>query len=225
MRIANLLAVPLIVALIAIPSRAPAQVNLSVRFGTRLGPDIGVFAYSQERMGDWRANYRKWTPITLYDVNGHYYRNSVEGSRAVIVYSYNGEYFLPPTDGAWVGMDKRYNYSHQPIPVDAGRARPYAPVARVDARLGGEIGVLGYSAERAGDWRKSYKRWTPTTVYEFNGRYYPHNAPGARAVQIYRYQNEYFLPPQDHDWVGFDKRYNYSRQPNDADRSRGRDRP
>jgi len=49
--------------------------------------------------------------------------------------------------------------------------------------------------------------------------------PGGRPVQIYRYKNEYFLPPQDHDWVGFDKRYNYERQPTDDDQHRGRGRP
>ena len=52
--------------------------------------------------------------MTLYDVNGHYYRNSVTGSRAVVVYSYGDEYFLPPTDREWVGRDNRYNYNRQP---------------------------------------------------------------------------------------------------------------
>src|SRR5476651_502427 len=98
MKLGKLIAVPFVVALFAVPSHASAQVNLTVRFGTRLGPDVGVFAYSQERNGGWQDNYRKWTPVTLYDVNGHYYRNSVTGSRAVVVYSYNGEYFFPPTD-------------------------------------------------------------------------------------------------------------------------------
>jgi hypothetical protein len=225
MRIANVLTVSLLAALLALPGRASAQVNINVKFGTRLGPDVGVFAYSPERMGDWHANYRKWTPVTLYDVNGHYYRSSVSGSRGVVVYSYNDEYFLPPTDAGWVGVDKRYNYKRRPIADDIGRARPYVAVVRVDRRFGSEIGVLGYSADRAGPWRKNYKRWTPTTVYEFNGHYYPNNAPGARAVQIYRYQDEYFLPPQDHDWVGFDKRYDYKHQPNDDDRNRGRAHP
>jgi hypothetical protein len=225
MRIVKLMALPLLAAMAVMPTRASAQVNLSVRFGTRLGPDIGVFAYSSERMGDWHQNYRKWTPVTLYDINGRYYRNSVSGSRAVAVYSYNGEYFLPPTDESWVGRDQRYNYSRRPGAEDARRVREYAPIARVDRRFGAEIGVLGYSSERAGDWRKNYKRWTPTTVYEFNGHYYQNNGPGSRAVQIYRYQNEYFLPPQDKAWEGHDKRFDYSRQPNADDHSRGRGRP
>lgn len=225
MRIVKLMALPLLAAMAVLPTRASAQLNLTVRFGTRLGPDIGVFAYSQEHMGDWRQNYRRWTPVTLYDVNGRYYQHSVRGSRAVSVYMYNGEYFFPPTDGGWVNADRRYNYRNRPHDDDESRARPYAPVTRVDRRFGAEIGVLGYSAERAGDWRSNYKRWTPTTVYEFNGHYYQHNGPGSRAVQIYRYQNEYFMPPQDRDWEGHDRRFNYSRKPNDEDRSRGRGRP
>ena len=118
-------AATIVAASLVLPAQAPAQVNLTVRFGTRLGPDIGVFAYSPERNGDWHANYRKWTPVTLYDVNGHYYRNSVSGSRAVAVYSYNDEYFLPPTDREWVGKDSRYNYNRQP---SAGRCGPRAGV-------------------------------------------------------------------------------------------------
>jgi hypothetical protein len=225
MRITNWLGLSLFAAMIAVPSRAPAQVNLSVKFGTHLGPDVGVFAYSPERQGDWHANYRNWTPVTLYDVNGHYYHNSVAGSRAVVVYSYHDEYFMPPTDRAWVGADARYNYRRQPVEVDIGRVRPYAPVEHIDRRFGSELGVLEYSSERAGDWRKNYKRWTPTTVYEFKGHYYPHDAPGARALQIYRYHDEYFLPPRDRGWVGYDKRYDYDRQPTDDDHSRGRGRP
>jgi hypothetical protein len=225
MRITTLLTVPLLGALIALPARAPAQVSINVSFGTRLGPEIGVFAYSPERQGDWRANYRRWTPVTLYDVNGHYYRNSVRGSRAVVVYTYNNEYFLPPQDQGWTGFDKRYNYQRQPIAVDQGRVRPYTPRVAVDSRLGNEIGVLAYSADRAGDWRRNYRRWTPVTVYEVNGRYYPNNVPGTRAVAIYRYQNEYFLPPQDQAFNNFDKRYAYNRRPNGDDQGRVRPYP
>jgi hypothetical protein len=225
MRIAPLLTVPLLGALIALPARAPAQVNLTVSFGTRLGPEIGVFAYSTERQGDWRTNYRQWTPVTLYDVNGHYYRNSVQGSRPVSVYSYNNEYFLPPQDQAWNGADKRYNYQRQPIADDQNRALPYTPRVAVDSRLGAEIGVLAYSADRAGEWRTNYRRWTPLTVYEMNGRYYPNNGSGARAVAVYRYQNEYFLPPTDQGFDNFDKRFAYNQRPNADDQSRVRRRP
>jgi hypothetical protein len=227
MRIATWMTIPLLGALIALPTRAPAQMNISVRFGTRLGPEIGVFAYSPQRHGDWHASYRRWTPVTLYDINGHNYRNSVRGARAVQVYSYNNEYFLPPEDQEWAHRgDRRFNYNRAPGQTDYGRARPYTPeAARFDPRLGTEIGVFNYSQERAGDWRRNYKRWTPVTVYESNGRYYSRNAPGARPVAMYRYQNEYFLPPADQTFNGADKRFNYNRQPNDQDRRRVRERP
>ena len=224
MRIATLLTVPLLAVLIGPPTTMSAQARISISFGTRLGPEVGVFAYSSERMGDWHKNYRQWAPVTLYDINGHYYRNNVRGARAVLVYTYHDEYFLPPQDREWNGADKRYNYRRQPTPVDYGRVRPYAPV-NVDARLGGEIGVLAYSAERAGDWRKNFKRWTPVTLYEVNGRYYPRNGAGARPVSMYRYRDEYFLPPKDQAWVGHDKRFDYNNRPNEQDHGRVRERP
>jgi hypothetical protein len=225
MRIVKLLALPLFGALVALPARAPAQVSISVAFGTRLGPEIGVFAYSPERQGDWRANYRRWTPVTLYDINGRYYRNSVRGARPVVVYMYNDEYFLPPQEQGWNGFDNRYNYRRRPNGSDEGRTRPYARDDDRDPRLGIEIGVLGYSRERSGDWRRNVRRWTPVTVYEVNGRYYPNNGTGARAVQIYRYRDEYFMPPTDQGWVGFDRRFDYDRRPNDDERGRVRGRP
>ena len=227
MRIASLLVLPLLAGLVALPSRAPAQVNVSVRFGTRLGPEIGVSAYSPQRHGDWQANFRRWTPVTLYDVNGHYYRTSVRGARPVQVYSFNNEYFLPPREQGWANhADKRFNYGRRPGDTDYGRARPYTPEAnRYDPRLGAEIGVLAYSRERAGDWRTNLRSWNRVTLYELNGRYYPRQAAGTRPVEMYRYRSEYFLPPTDQGWVGFDKRYNYNHQPNSADRGRVRDRP
>jgi hypothetical protein len=225
MRPTSLLTISLLGATMAIAAPAPAQLNVSVLFGTRLGPEIGVFAYSQERQGDWRNNYRQWTPVTLYDVNGHYYRSQVRGSRPVAVYSYNNEYFLPPQDQAWVGKDRRYNYRRRPNDSDEHRVRSYSPYVAVDSRLGAEIGVLAYSADRAGDWRRNYRRWTPVTLYEVNGRYYPNGVGSARPVSMYRYKNEYFLPPRDEEFSGHDKRFDYGHQPNSDDHGRVRGRP
>ncbi len=225
MRISRMMGAALAAALMGTPALASAQVDISVKFGTRLGPEIGVVAYAPERHGDWHANYRKWTPIVLYDVNGRYYRSQVEGSRAVMVYTYNGEYFFPPADRAWVGFDKRYDYHRAPVEVDLHRARPYEPPVVVDSHFGVELGVFGFSAERAGDWHRNYRRWTPITVYEFRGRYYPNPGPGARPVQIYRFQGEYFLPPADKEWIGFDKRFDYKHAPTDDDRHRVRESP
>ena len=123
MRISNMLGILLAGAVIALPVRAPAQVSISVDIGKRLGPEISIFAYSQPAYGDWHTAYRQWTPVTIYEVNGHYYRKSMKGARAVAVYSRNGEYFLPPDDKAWVGKDKRYNYKRQPGEQDRGRAK------------------------------------------------------------------------------------------------------
>ena len=224
MRIATLVTLPLLGALIALPTRAPAQ--LTIRFGTRLGPEVSVFAYSAERYGNWRDRYGQWKPVTLYDINGHYYRYQAGGARAVQVYQHANEYFLPPQDREWVGRDRRYNYQRQPGDVDYGRATPYTPDALVsDPRLGHEIGVLGYSQDRAGDWQANFQHWTPVTVYEVKGRYFSHTAPGARAVAIYRYRDEYFLPPHDQAWVGADKRFNNKPQPNNDDYGRVRARP
>ena len=226
MRYTRLLTLPLLGALFAMPVRAPAQLNLNIRFGTRLGPEIGVYSYAPDRMGDWRTNYRQWTPVTLYDVNGRYYRSQVRGARAVQVYLYNNEYFLPPQDRDWNNRDRRYNYRRMPGQDDYGRARPYTPDGfRVDARYGTEIGVMGYSQERAGDWRTNTRRWTPVTLYEVNGRYFTNRVGNARPVSMYRYQNEYFLPPSDQGWVNSDRRFNYANQPNDQDRQRARIRP
>src|ERR1043166_7645148 len=225
MRIATLLTVPLLAVLIVPPARASAQMNVNVSFGTRLGPEIPVYVYSPERRGDWRKNYRRWKPVTLYDVNGRYYRNHVRGARPVLVYIHENEYFLPPQDQAWKGSDKRYDYQRQPTDVDYGRAHPYIAGAVVDARLGQEVGVLGYSAERARDWHANVRHWRPVTLYEVNGRYYSNNGSGARPVAMYRYKDEYFLPPTDQAWVGADKRFDYKHQPNDGDRGRVRERP
>jgi hypothetical protein len=227
MRTATLMTLPLLAALIAVPARAPAQMNITVRFGTRLGPEIGVFGYAPERYGAWQTTYRRWTPVTVYDVNGHYYRYRVTGARPVQIYRYNNEYFFPPQDQGWANRgDRRYRYQWRPGDADYGRARPYSPdYVRVDPRLGPEVGVVGYSADRTGDWRRNFRRWVPVTLYESNGRYYARNAPGARPVAMYRYQNEYFLPPTDQGWVGADRRYNYNHQPNQDDRSRVRERP
>jgi hypothetical protein len=224
MKLSTLLAVPLLGALLALPAQAPAQLNVSVQFGTRLGPEIGVFAYSPERYGDWRRNFRRWTPVTLYDINGHYYRHAVRGARPVVVYSYNNEYFLPPQDDAWVRFDSRYNYGRRPMSDDMSRVRPYEEV-RIDPRLGPEIGVVAYSRERAGDWRRNYRRWMPVTVYEWRGHYYTNSIPEARAVAVYRFKDEYFLPPSDPEWVNFDKRYTYDRRPTGDDHARVRPLP
>ena len=98
---------------------------------------------------------------------------------------------------------------------------PRQAPAQVSAtiHLGTPLTVTAYSAPVHGDWATSYHKWTPKTVYYYNGQYYPHTVKGARAVQIYHYGKSDFLPPQDAKWQGADKRYNYSRKPTDEDYS------
>jgi hypothetical protein len=121
MRIAALLTVPLFAGLLALPTAASAQI--SIRIGAQLGPEISLVAYSPERHGDWRANYRQWTPVTVYRYEGHYYPHYVRGARSVWVYQRGNERFLPPEDREWVGRDRRYNYRHRPTDEDYGRGR------------------------------------------------------------------------------------------------------
>lgn len=226
MRITTLLAVPLLAGVIALPTRGSAQATISVTFGARLGPEIGVFAYAPERYGDWQDHYQQWRPVTVYDINGRFYLNAVSGARPVQLYVYNNEYFFPPQEQEWVRRDRRYNYQRRPTDSDYGRARAYEPdYGRVDPRLGREVGVLGYSQERAGNWRRNSRRWTPVTLYEVRGRYYLNNVRGARPVAMYRFRNEYFLPPADQAFAGYDRRFNYNHQPSNEDRGRVRDRP
>jgi hypothetical protein len=119
MRIATLLTYPLLLgALIALPAQAPAQV--SIRIGARLGPEVQVGAYSPARYGEWRTSYRQWQPVTYYNLNGHYYRNNVRGSRAVQMYRRGNENFLPPQEQGWNGSDRRYNNRHRPNNDDYG---------------------------------------------------------------------------------------------------------
>jgi hypothetical protein len=99
--------------------------------------------------------------------------------------------------------------------------RPSSAQISATIHLGRPIVVGNYEPTRYGDWHSNYRRWRPVTVYYYNGRYYPRAIRGARPVQIYRRQNEYFLPPRDAAWANRgDRRYNYHRRPNDEDYNR-----
>jgi hypothetical protein len=95
----------------------------------------------------------------------------------------------------------------------------------VTAQVGPGIDLYGYSADQYGDWRASYRQWSPTVVYEVNGQYYPGNVRGGRPVQVYRSQSGYFLPPRDQDWARTDRRFDRRRVPTEADYGRARRRP
>ncbi len=125
MRKATLMTAALMGALVALPRTAPAQVKVSVAVGAQLGPDIGIFAYSAPRYGNWRVAYVKWTPVIVYAYRGHYYPHPVRGARAVEVYRYRDDYFLPPRDAAWVNFDRRFDYKHRPDRDDWGHVRTH----------------------------------------------------------------------------------------------------
>jgi hypothetical protein len=115
-------------------------------------------------------------------------------------------------------------------------ARGGAEVGVVAHSHGPELMVYAYSSSFYGDWRAHYMGWTPVTIYYFEGRYYSRPIPRARTVIVYRRGGDYFFPPRDRAWRGFDRRYDYSRAPSwrdhgrakhkeDRGRGRGRGRP
>lgn len=59
---------------------------------------VEVRDYSSRNHGQWKKEYRKWRPVTLYWVNGRYYERQVRGARAVSVYFYRNQYFFEPRD-------------------------------------------------------------------------------------------------------------------------------
>jgi hypothetical protein len=94
--------------------------------------------------------------------------------------------------------------------------------AREAARLGPEVSVTAYSADRQGDWRTNASQWQLATLYVVNNRFYKNHASGARAVEVYQNNGETFLPPETHDWVGTDSRYNNDLRPSTGDYDRVR---
>ena len=98
---------------------------------------------------------------------------------------------------------------------------PHRASAQITAtiHLGRPIVVTNYAPDVYGDWHARYRSWRPTTVYYYDGQWYPRAVRGGRAVMVYRSQNSYFLPPRDHDWDNRDHRYNYRRRPTDDDYS------
>lgn len=91
----------------------------------RHAPDAGitVWAYTPERVGAWHQNYMKWTPVLVYAAHGRFFSNRVADGRPIEVYLYHNEYFMPPDAGAWVGLDRRFDYKHQPTGDDRARAQ------------------------------------------------------------------------------------------------------
>jgi hypothetical protein len=121
MRISHLAILPLLGALALTPRHSSAQVSATIHLGTPLT----VTAYSASAHGEWSANYKTWTPKTVYAYNGQYYSHSVKGGRTVQIYHKGTQNFLPPQDAAWAkGADKRYNYNRKPTDDDYTHVSP-----------------------------------------------------------------------------------------------------
>jgi hypothetical protein len=218
----------LLTALIAVPSAARAQVTASVSFGQHpeyWTPEVRVFTYTPDAYGDWRTAYRNWQPVTLYERNGHFFSGSVPGASPVVVYRDGSDYFLPPQDPGWANYDRRYNYNDRPndalYNVVSGALSLFG--VNTQPSWGPEIIVRPFDPDIVGDWRYGYRRWQPVTLYYIDNRYFSRPVPGGRAVSVYRYHNQYFMPPQDNDWRrNADRRFNYRRAPTDDDYSTAR---
>ena len=94
----------------------------------RYGPDyygrryVEIYDYSPYYYGDWRYNYRRWSPVVIYEYRGRYYPNRFRGARAVQVYRNRSSYFLPPRDRGWERADRRFDNRRRPNEADYRRA-------------------------------------------------------------------------------------------------------
>ena len=217
MRFPRLMILSMIGAVALVPRAAPAQISATVQIGPQY--EVRVNPYSREVYGDWRTSYRRWQPVTLYARDGRFYSRSVAGSRPVVVYRSQNEYFLPPRDQAWNNFDRRYDYNRRPGDDDYSIVDRLLNIfgGRPSRTWGSEVFLNVYSPDVFGDWRTGYRRWQPVTLYVRAGRYYTRQIPNSRAVTVYRWRNQYFLPPRDQDWRNRDRRYDYNRSPTDED--------
>lgn len=117
------LALPAFASALLLSACWPGYRGTTLEITAQLGPGIEFYGYSPEQYGDWHANYRQWTPVVLYEVNGRYYPDNVRGARQVQVYHSQSGYFLPPRDQEWARTDKRFNSKKIPTDADYGRAR------------------------------------------------------------------------------------------------------
>jgi hypothetical protein len=124
MRISKWLVLPALGSLMAVSGCGPGYGRTSLVVSAQLGPGISLYGYSAERDGDWRASYRQWAPVTIYEVNGQYYPDNVRGARQVQVYRTQSGYVLPPRDQEWARTEKRFDRKKVPTDADYGRARP-----------------------------------------------------------------------------------------------------
>jgi len=85
---------------------------------------VDLYDYSPDYYGDWRYNYRSWSPVIVYESGGRYYPRSFRGAREVQVYRNRSGYFLPPRDRDWDRADRRFDDRRRPNDSDYRRAMP-----------------------------------------------------------------------------------------------------
>jgi hypothetical protein len=124
MRVAKWMTIPALGAALLLPACGPGYMSTGVGVEAQYGTGIDLYGYDAGRYGDWHANYRQWSPTTVYELNGTYYPKNVRGGRQVQVYHSQAGYFLPPQDQAWASTDRRFNSKKMPTTADYGRARP-----------------------------------------------------------------------------------------------------
>jgi hypothetical protein len=85
---------------------------------------VEIYDYSPGYYGDWRYNYRRWSPVVIYEYRGRYYPNRLRGARPLQVYRNRSGYFLPPRDRDWSRADRRFDPRRRPTDRDYRQARP-----------------------------------------------------------------------------------------------------
>jgi hypothetical protein len=123
MRISMKMAVPMLGSLVLLSACGPGY-GTTVGMGLQTSSSLSIYGYSADQYGDWHTGYRQWQPATVYEVNGQYYPNKVNGARQVQVYHSQTGYFMPPRDAEWAKTDKRFDQKKIPNDADYGRARP-----------------------------------------------------------------------------------------------------
>jgi hypothetical protein len=104
----------------------------------------------------------------------------------------------------------------------AAAPRVTAQSVSISINLGPPQVVALYSEAYYGPWRAHYREWEPVRLYVVNGVYYERPARGARVIVVYRRGHDYFLPPRDAAWVGFDRRFDYAHRPGKWDYDHGK---
>jgi len=112
-------------AVMLLPACGPGYGGgMSVGVQVQSRPGLDIYGYSANQYGDWRGNYRQWTPVVVYESNGQYYPTKFAGhgrcrsiARSPGI-SCRRETRLGP-------HDKRFNNKKRPTDADYGRARAH----------------------------------------------------------------------------------------------------